>query len=181
LYLAAMGDIDTDVTAAIENAVAARFAVPVRRLDLPDPQFAWDARRGQYGSVPVLQTLAAACPADAWRLLGITGRDLFIPMLTFVFGQAQLSGTAAVISLARLHQEFYGMPADPALFIARARKEALHELGHTLGLVHCADRTCAMALATSINQLDRKGPDFCAACAATIAKRRRAEKETMGI
>jgi archaemetzincin len=177
LYVAVMGDIGTDVTAAVEAALAAHFGRAVRRIELPDPQFAFDARRGQCGSVPVLQALVEACPPGAWRILGITARDLFIPMLTFVFGQAQLAGNAAVISLARLRQEFYGMPADPALLVARARKEALHEVGHTLGLVHCAQPGCAMALATNIGQLDRKGADFCGRCRAAIERRRQAGNE----
>jgi archaemetzincin len=94
-----------------------------------------------------------------------------------VFGQAQLNGTAAVISLARLRQEFYGMPPNPALLAARARKEALHECGHMLGLVHCADRGCVMSLATGIRALDGKGAAFCAACS-PIAVRRMASADS---
>ena len=102
------------------------------------------------------------CPADALKLLAITERDLFIPVLTFVYGHAQLGGRVAAISLARLRQEFYGLPANQPVFLERALKEALHETGHTFGLVHCADRECAMSLATNIRQIDLKRAAFCA-------------------
>jgi len=40
----------------------------------------------------VLEMLLRRCPEDAAKLLAVTERDLFIPVLTFVFGQAQLDG-----------------------------------------------------------------------------------------
>ena len=72
-------------------------------------------------------------------ILGVTDVDLAIPMLSFLFGQAQLDGRVAVVSLCRLHQEFYGLPADRGLLRERTVKEVLHELGHTFGLAHCSD------------------------------------------
>jgi archaemetzincin len=133
-------------------------------LEIPDVEFAFDARRNQYASVAVLALLAGLCPGDAARLVGVTERDLFIPVLTFVFGQAQLGGRVAVVSLARLRQEFYGLPANREVFLDRARKEALHEAGHTYGLVHCSDRSCAMSLSTRVQQIDQKRPAFCEQC-----------------
>jgi len=87
-----------------------------------------------------------------------------VPMLTFVFGQAQLGGRVAIVSLARLRQEFYGLPADPILVRERAVKEALHEMGHAFGLVHCVDPLCAMSLSTQVEQVDAKLPDVCPSC-----------------
>ena len=101
-------------------------------------------------------------------MLGVTEVDLFIPMLSYIFGQAQLGGRAAIISTARLRQEFYDLPADGAILVERARKEALHELGHTFGLVHCEDRGCAMSLSTNIRQVDLKNPSYCGACRALL-------------
>ena len=104
-------------------------------------------------------------PARATKLLVLTEHDLFIPMLSFVYGQAQLDGAVALMSLARLRQEFYGLPANRALFLWRVRKEALHEIGHAYGLTHCNETVCALRLSTNIQQLDLKGGDFCASCA----------------
>jgi archaemetzincin len=111
-----------------------------------------------------LRDLLKQCPADAVRVLAITEKDLFIPMLSFVFGQAQLQGQMAIVSLARLRQEFYELPANRALFLARALKETVHELGHTFGLTHCLDRKCPMSLSTSIQQVDGKTDEFCESC-----------------
>jgi archaemetzincin len=82
-----------------------------------------------------------------------------------------LGGRVAVVSLARLRQEFHGLPGNPHVLVQRALKEALHETGHTFGLVHCADGGCAMSLSTNIRQIDLKRAAFCAACAARLRKR----------
>ena len=92
----------------------------------------------------------------------------FVPVLSFVFGQAQLGGPAALVSVARLDQSFYGLPPRRSLLVDRTLKTVLHELGHTCGLVHCSDRTCAMALATNVAQLDAKEPRYCESCRALM-------------
>ena len=169
-YVASVADLESrehrDALAAVRERLSSEFASPVAEADAPSIDFAYDASRRQYASIAVLEMLAHACPPDAWKLIAVTGRDLFLPVLTFVYGQAQLGGRIAVMSLARLEQEFYGLPAAPAVLHDRAAKEALHETGHLLGLVHCADRACAMTLSTNIRQIDFKRAAFCPACAA---------------
>src|SRR5689334_13826288 len=114
LYVGATPDIrdetGRDALEAIRDALERETGVPTREIGLPSADFAHDAVRGQYASIPVLEMLVRTLPPDASKLLGVTGRDLFIPVLTFVFGHAQLDGPAGVVSLARLHQEFYGLP-----------------------------------------------------------------------
>jgi archaemetzincin len=146
------------------------FGAPLRALELPELEFAYDADRKQYGSIPVLEMLSRSCPADALKLLAVTERDLFIPVLTFVFGHAQLGGRVGVVSMARLRQEFYGFQPNGEVFLERAYKEALHETGHMFGLVHCADRNCAMSLATNVRQIDLKQAAFCAPCAEKLSR-----------
>jgi archaemetzincin len=97
--------------------------------------------------------------------LGVTDLDLYIPVLTFVFGEAQLAGGRAVVSTLRLRQEFYGLPADPELLGERLLKEALHELGHTYGLRHCPDYTCVMSSSNGVERIDLKSAEFCPTCA----------------
>ena len=137
-------------------------------MRLPGPDFAYDAGRRQYGSIPVLEMLVRQIPPDAAKLLALTEGDLFIPVLTFVYGHAQLDGRVAVVSLARLRQEFYGFPPDPETLVARSLKEAAHETGHMFGLVHCTDRACAMALSTNVGQIDTKQAALCASCEAQL-------------
>jgi archaemetzincin len=124
--------------------------------------------RLQYEALHVLRAVAEVVPDDATRVLGIVKEDLAIPMLTFVFGQAQLGGKVALMSLARLRQEFYGLPMDKELVMTRVIKEALHELGHTFGLVHCPIPSCVMTLANDIHHVDEKESAFCGGCAVLI-------------
>ena len=104
-------------------------------------------------------------------MLGIVDVDLAIPMLSFLFGQAQFDGPIAVVSLCRLHQEFYGLPAQESLLRERTVKEVLHELGHTFGLVHCSEPTCAMSLATHIELVDSKAERYCERCGMQLVQR----------
>ena len=133
LAVAPLGPAPGAVLTAMEDALAAAFRLPVQRLAaLDEPAQAFVAQRGQWSSVAFLQALLACVPPGAARLLGVTERDLFVPVLSFVYGQAQLGGTVAVVSLARLRPEFHGLPEAPAVLARRAATEAVHELGHTL-------------------------------------------------
>jgi len=169
LYLAPLGAVDDEVLTIIETCLGANFGFETRRMaPSAEPEYAFDLRRRQYSSTLILREWVGRCPSDAARILAITEKDLFIPMLSFIFGQAQLNGTVAIISTARLRQEFYELPANRMLLLARVVKEALHEMGHTFGLVHCPDRTCPMSLSTHIHQVDTKGSEFCASCRALL-------------
>jgi archaemetzincin len=170
LYVGATEGVDRDALAAVTERVGAQFGSAVRGLELGSVEFAFDRDRGEYGPIAVLEMLLRRCPEDARKLLAVTERDLFIPVLTFVFGQAQLGGRVGVVSLARLRQEFYGLAANREVFLERAYKEALHETGHLFGLVHCAERKCAMSLATTVRQIDLKDAAFCAPCAARLRR-----------
>jgi len=119
----------------------------------------------------MLAQYAPANPGRASRVLGVTEVDLAIPMLSFLFGQAQLDGPIAVVSLCRLRQEFYGLPADESLLRERTSKEVLHELGHTFGLAHCSERKCVMSLATHVDLVDAKAERYCARCGLQLVRR----------
>lgn len=129
-----------------------------------DPESAYDAGRGQYDSRALLGELLRHAPEGDGRILGITEVDLFIPVLTFVFGEAQLDGRAAIVSCHRLDNALYGLPADERLLYQRLVKEAVHELGHTHALLHCPDDRCVMASSTYVEQIDLKGAEFCNRC-----------------
>lgn len=169
IAIATAGEVDAEAAAWIEGCLATAIGVDTARMaPMPDIGWAYDAARGQYSSTLVLHDAIGRVPRGAEKLLVITERDIFIPMLSFVYGQAQLDGPVAVLSLARLRQEFYGLPPNRPLLLVRARKEALHEMGHTYGLTHCTDRGCVMSLSTNIEQLDAKGGDYCDDCATLL-------------
>ena len=136
---------------------------------IPVPPSSYEAGRNQYYSTKILKEMLNEVPEDAFKLLGVTDKDLCIPILTYVFGEAQLGGTAAVVSLARLRQEYYGVVPDRPLFLERVRKESLHELGHTFGLIHCDSRDCVMYLSNTVIDVDSKGRNFCRACQAVVS------------
>lgn len=123
-----------------------------------------DRARGQYDSSHLLRQLIAAAPADACKVLGVVNVDLFVPVLTFVFGEAQLGGIAAVVSMHRLHDTCTRQSGDRALMCQRLVKEAIHELGHTFGLVHCDMPGCVMNTSTRVAGIDRKSRDLCVRC-----------------
>lgn len=145
-----------------------RVSCHVRRETL-DAGFAFEPARNQFHSTAILQRLQALPCPEGVRLLGITGLDLYVPVLTFVFGEAQLEGHCALVSLHRLREEFYGLPASNDLLHERLAKEAVHELGHTFGLRHCEDWNCVMASTHAVERLDVKSAAFCPACQRQIA------------
>lgn len=171
LYLVALGHVDAPLMDAAERTVLDWFPFDVTRMqEIRIEQDWFRPARAQYESVPMMQTLAAALPAGGARILGLTTVDISIPMLSFLFGQAQFNGPVALVSAARLRQEFYGMPADEPLLLERLTKEVLHELGHTSGLIHCPAAECAMSLATHIGLVDTKQPAFCKACGSQLVR-----------
>lgn len=120
------------------------------------PSEAYDPDRRQYRAEALLQRVKEQ---PERHLLGVTDRDLYAGDLNFVFGLAQLPGKAALISLHRLRHG-----ADEAGFRGRALKEAMHEIGHTLGLAHCPDPNCVMHFSNSLADTDRKGAIYCRVC-----------------
>jgi archaemetzincin len=162
IVVVAAGEVSALVLAHLCAALTETFECQCRVGEaLPVPERAFDPRRAQYSAQSLLQQLR---PGRAERVLGVVDLDLYVPELNFVFGLADWRERRAVIALPRLRQRFYGLPDDEALFLARAVKEAVHELGHTFGLEHCRDRRCVMAFSNSLTDTDYKGQGFCPRC-----------------
>jgi archaemetzincin len=165
LQLVPVGDCQLRTVEQLGPALSQQFGVPWDVLAEPlNTDFAFHAERLQYHSTEILARLQTLAGPECWRLLGVTDSDLYIPILTYVFGEAQMGGSVAVVSTHRLHQEFYGLPADGELFHSRLLKESLHELGHTLDLRHCEDYRCAMAGSHAVEWIDLKEPALCSEC-----------------
>jgi archaemetzincin len=124
------------------------------------PRRAYDPRRRQYRADILLGLVQRETDG---HILGVTEVDLYAADLNFVFGMADFAGRAAVISLYRLRVD-----ADEQTFRDRAAKEAVHEIGHTLGLLHCPHPDCVMYFSNSLGDTDRKGKNFCEDCSAKL-------------
>lgn len=167
ISLVPIGRIERDHLELLGEQLASRMqAACLIQPQRQNGEFAYNRARGQYHSTEILKRLVQDPHTESWRILGVTDLDLYIPILTFVFGEAQLSAAAALVSTHRLRPEFYGMPQDPELLQERLLKEALHELGHTFGLHHCSDYLCVMSSSHSAERIDLKQAEFCPACAA---------------
>ena len=157
LTLKPLGPVDDAVLEHLRKALCDFGEVVVApAASLPETGF--NLKRGQYRA----SSLFGACLQETGtRVLGVTEADLYETGLNFVFGYSQPDGRVAVISLARLRDP------DPSRCRERAVKEAVHEIGHTLGLAHDEDRPgCVMHFSRTLGDTDRKGRTYCAACAA---------------
>jgi len=165
LQLLPIGELDDRLLTHLGPALANIFQVPCEVTTVRlDPEFAYHGERQQYHSSEILAAMQQYVAHDTWRMLGVTGVDLYIPILTFVFGEAQIGGPCGLVSSHRLRQEFYGLPPNTDVLQQRILKEAVHEIGHTLALTHCDDYQCAMAPSHAVEWIDLKERLLCDAC-----------------
>jgi archaemetzincin len=118
--------------------------------------------------------------------LALFDRDLFIGSLDYAFGLASPFPKISVISILRLHPHFEtdyfsgGLKKrkagrfplfvrilssqEKALYYERILKEAVHGIGHTMGLIHCSQKECIMHPSDIIGDIDSKEKGFCKTC-----------------
>jgi len=173
LHLLPIGDVDDKLLHGLRPILEETFGVSCKVLTSRlDPEFALHGERQQYHSSQLIHRMQSYLSVNSWRMLGVAAVDLYIPILTFVFGEAQIGGPAAVISAYRLRQEFYGLSGDDDLLRQRVAKEAVHEIGHTLNLAHCDDYRCVMASSHAVEWIDLKEGSLCANCRAAVTPNR---------
>lgn len=164
IEIVSMGCVDSNFLSIISGHLQALMGLNTHIAPLEDePDYAFISARGQYDAAKILGKLSTQ---DTGALqLGIIDSDLCTPILTYVFGESQLGGKAAVISLYRLH--------DVSLEITyvRAAKISLHEVGHLLGINHCWQPFCLMHFAATLENLDTLSMEFCSACEFEIRRR----------
>jgi len=153
-----MGKIDMTAVSVIAANLQAVLGLNTQILPVqPEPEYAFLARRGQYDGGKILHALAAISDGSQFRL-AVVSVDIFTPILTFVFGESQLGGKAAVVSLFRAKSKNLEQSYN------RAAKIAIHEIGHLLGIVHCRTPDCLMGFSNNLEKLDSLPLRFCQAC-----------------
>lgn len=120
--------------------------------------------RRQYDADAILNYISDLKPVHALKSIGLFRIDLYIPILTYIFGQGMLDGQAGIASLYRLRNELYGLDPNNELLITRFRKVIIHEMGHMFGLIHCHHPECVMRSSTYMEDIDQKEKKFCSSC-----------------
>ncbi len=165
---------------ALGSAVEAELPLRCKTArPIPISADAYDSKRGQYHAEALLRR-----SVDAWRdlsahpthddpselMIAVVDEDLYADDLNFVFGLAAPRLQACIVALARLHAQSSLRAPNPERFFDRVVKEAVHELGHLLGLPHCPSSNCVMRFSNTLTHTDRKSRSLCTRC------RRRLEK-----
>ena len=164
IIISPIGDVTPDLQGPIGEEIERIYGYPTEVLGiLDDLEFAFEPKRNQYHSTPILEQLDGAAPEEAVKVLALVEVDLFIPILTHVYGEAQLGGRACIVSTIRLNEgHSYLNMQEP--FLSRIVKEAIHELGHTFKLRHCQEHTCLMHYCRNEGDVDRKSDQLCRYC-----------------
>jgi archaemetzincin len=172
VHLLPVGKVEPSLLEHLRAAIPQCLHVACEILPVElDPVPSYHAERQQYHSSEILQRMQAFVRPQDWRLLGIAEVDLYIPILKYVFGEAQMGGPCALVSFHRLRQEFYGLDRDDGLLSQRLLKESVHELGHTLDLHHCQDYRCAMASSHAVEWIDLREAILCDSCRSQVEAR----------
>jgi len=149
------------IAEAIEQEFNCQVITRESRMDLSDY---YDPARRQYNGNKLLKAVNSISGQDSMKTIGLFNVDLFIPILTYIFGQAILNGRTGIASLYRLSNERYGLGADEKLLFERFAKVVIHELGHAFGLIHCTTSNCIMRPGTYVEDIDQKSRNFCPNC-----------------
>jgi archaemetzincin len=165
ITLVSFGYFEKDLLEKTAEAVNHEFSCEVNlregHIDLGE---FYDPARRQYNGNALLKQVDSLFFPDSVKTMGLFNVDLFIPILTFIFGQAFLGGQSGIASIYRLSNERYGIAGDDQLLLHRFKKEVIHELGHTFGLIHCHQPDCVMRSSTYVEDIDQKGQRFCLSC-----------------
>lgn len=151
----------------LTNTLPANIGFANLNLDLESVR---SQERNQYFSTKILAQAIEKSSQIHGKVLILVDVDLYVPVFTFLFGEAQLNGKHSIVSFCRLYEEFYTGKTDDNLLFSRAMKEIYHELGHNFGLHHCKNWDCVMHQSTIIEEVDIKGSFYCDTCVSFLYK-----------
>jgi len=165
ITLVSFGYFDKGFLKTLTEAVNHEFfsSVDIKEGHLDLSEF-YDPVRRQYNGTKLLSEVDSLYSSDSNKTIGLFNVDLFIPILTYIFGQAFLNGRTGIVSLYRFTNERYGIDPDDKVILERFKKEVIHELGHTYGLIHCHNTSCVMRASTYVEDIDQKSVNLCLRC-----------------
>ncbi len=165
ILLISHGNFKKDFLEKLVNEIVHEYRFPVYiEESLLDLSEFYDPLRRQYDGNKLLKEIESRVSPQYIKKMGLFRVDLFIPILTYIFGQAALNGNTGIASLYRLRNEQYGLKKDQGLLLDRFRKVIIHELGHTFGLIHCHIPGCVMSSSTYVEDIDQKSNNLCTNC-----------------
>jgi len=169
ITLVSFGHFEKDFLENIAASVRSEFrCLVILREGHIDLGEYYDPARRQYNGNNLLKMVDALSFPNSSKTLGLFNVDLFIPILTYIFGQAFLNGRSGIASLYRFSNERYGISGNNHYLLERFRKEVIHELGHTFGLIHCPTIICVMRSSTYVEDVDQKKQHLCHNCSAQL-------------
>lgn len=183
-----LSNINKDILEYLQDNLGKIFKKETRvlyRISIPD--YSYDQSIKQHNAESILNHLNKKLSLKNIRDINIAVLDLdiFVPRLNFVFGMAVNFPRICLISTARLNPLFYSdlkssprgksrliyiSKEDRKIFNERILKEAVHEIGHTLGLWHCPDYKCVMYFSNTLLDTDKKSNNFCTNCQNLLKK-----------
>jgi archaemetzincin len=163
-----LSEVDVDL---VVTALREFYGFDIKRgAPAPLPASAYYAPRKRYRAERLLDFLGARVPADAFRVLGLTGVDISTTAHGVqdwgIMGLATIDGRVSVMSMFRCRRG--SRSAEHAR--QRLGKVAVHEVGHTLGLEHCPNRGCLMEDAQGTNTTTDREYVLCPRCRALLAR-----------
>jgi len=162
ILIVPIGEIETELLDWLKVKLEEKFLRKVEILsEMKGVDYTYNPKRNQYYSTAILKRLAKIERNKEDFILGIIDKDLYVPELNFVFGEADVINKVAIIGLSRLREEFYGLSPNRNIFLERVLKEAVHEIGHLYGFGHCLNPNCVMFFSNSLSDTDRKSSNFC--------------------
>ena len=169
ITLVSVGYIEEVYLRSVIDTAGKEFSLPVVvREGFIDISEFFDPTRRQYNGTKLLKEIDILFGSDNTKTIGLFSIDLFIPILTYIFGQAYLNGRTGIASYFRLSNDRYGMTGNGNLVMERFQKEVIHELGHTFGLVHCHVPDCVMRSSTYVEDIDQKKMHLCSHCRSAL-------------
>jgi archaemetzincin len=158
LGLVLLDDVEAEVVDRVVALVSEKLGAGVSLLGRVECRAGYDPARGQRRADEVIKGCLGRFSSPNRFCIGLTGEDMYVPRLNFVFGLALRREGLAVVSWHRLRD-------GREVFVGRLAKEVIHEEGHLEGLDHCSNELCVMSFSNTLGETDRKGLDFCQVCA----------------